>query len=306
MPQNNKKYFRKEKRKRITQSSGTGRVENAVLDTLSYRSVFDYPMNFYQLSTFLLTKKRISHAAVSVVLEKLLYENKIVENNRKFSLRTAGLVPWRKRGKNSRKLLKKATRATKILARIPWVVFVGVTGSVAAYNATKNDDIDLFIVTKTHRLWLTRGFVFVILKILGELRTDAKPSRKLCPNIFVDNNNLAWNKRNRNVYIAHEIVMLHPLFDREQTYFRFLKENNWAFNFFGNLQEPQYELKTEKQKNNRLVNIFEKLAYKTQLAYMKDKKTIEITTQGVIHFNKSDNTKRILESFERLKAKLPT
>ena len=303
MPQNNRKYFRKGKKEKFVQPVVTGRVEDAVLDTLSYRSIFGYPMNLYQLSTFLLTKKRILHAVLNAALEKLQLENKVVEKNGKFSLNGASLVPWKKRGRNSRKLFKKANRAARILAKVPWIVFIGVTGSVAAYNATKNDDIDLFIVTKTHRLWLTRGFVFVILKILGELRTDAKPNRKLCPNIFVDDNSLEWNKRSRNVYVAHEVVMLHPLFDREQVYFRFLKENNWAFKFFGNLQEPQYELKMPKQKNTRLVNIFEKLAYKSQLVYMKDKKTTEITTQGVIHFNKSDNTKRILSEFERVRGK---
>ena len=41
---------------------------------------------------------------------------------------------------------------------------IAITGSVANYDAEENDDIDLLIVTEKNRLWITRGFVFLILK----------------------------------------------------------------------------------------------------------------------------------------------
>ncbi len=303
MPQNNRKYFRKGKKKRITQPVATGKIEDAILETLSYRHIFNYPLTFYQLNTSLLTKRRTSQKIIRRSLKKLVQEKKVIKTYGNYSLTDTKLISWKERFDNSRELLGKAEKAAKILAKIPWILLVGVTGSVAAFNAAKNDDIDLFIISKTHRLWLTRGFVFVILKILGELRTDETPNQKICPNIFVDDKSLAWSRKGRNLYVAHEILMLHPLFDREQVYFKFIKENDWVFKFFGNQQEPQYELKPVKQKNNRIVNIFEKLAYRSQLAYMKDKKTTEITTQGVIHFNKFDNTERILSGFEEAKSK---
>jgi hypothetical protein len=252
----------------------------------------------------LLTKKKINSEVLQNALDYLVRARKIGEKDGKYYLYRTKSVPWKKRYNNSISLIEEADKIALILSKIPWVQLIGVTGAVAACNATKDDDIDFFIVTKAKRMWVTRGFVFLILVILGKLRTDANPNRKVCPNIFVDETNLAWDKKARNVYVAHEIVLLHPLFERDQTYFKFLQKNDWAFKYFGNQPRPEYKLKRTKKNGNLVMRLIEGWAYNSQVAYMKDKKTQEITDRNKIHFRKVDNTDSILKSYKAIRNRL--
>ncbi|MBT6401129.1 hypothetical protein HN803_06015 [candidate division WWE3 bacterium] len=299
-----KKYFKKRKKATPKKVGHTARVETAILETLGYRSIFNYPMSFYQINTFLLSKRKVRPEVLKNALNHLVRTRKLGVKVDKYYIYKNKTVPWKQRYNNSQRLLKRAQNISKILSKIPWIKFIGVTGSVAAFNGTKNDDIDFFIVTKAKRLWLTRGFVFLILKILDLLRTDEDPNRKICPNIFVDETNLAWDKKARNVYVAHEVVMLHSVFDRDDTYFRFIKSNDWAFKFFANLQPPDYYVKRAKINKNPLLGFLEGWAYKTQLGYMKKRKTKEVTKRNIIHFNKVDNTEDILGGYKEIKSKL--
>lgn len=299
-----KRYFRKKKRRRLKKVGRTVRVENAILETLGYRSVFNYPMTFRQLCNFIISKRKVDPDALKDALNYLVLTKKIGVKAGKYYLYKTKPVQWKKRYNNSINLFRRADRVADILSKIPWVTFIGVTGSVAAFNGVKNDDIDFFIVTKPKRVWLTRGFVFVILKILGLLRTEDNPSKKICPNIFVDEVNLAWNKKNRNIYVAHEVVMIHPLYDSHDVYFKFLQRNDWAFKYFGNLSSSMDTLEKTKINKNPILDIFEDLAYKSQLNYMKNKKTNEITERYFIHFNKVDNTEIILGGFKKVRRRI--
>ncbi len=190
------------------------------------------------------------------------------------------------------------------MAKIPWIQFVGITGAISAFNAPKNDDIDLFIVTKKDRLWITRGFVFLILKILGELRTDKNPDMKICPNILIDESKLGWSSSKRNVYVAHEIAMMYPLLNRNNTYFRLIKENDWIFNYFGNTSVTIPEKFEALKSKNILLLGLEDLSRSLQLKYMSKKKTSEVTNKYLIHFNRDDSTSPILKEYKKILQKI--
>lgn len=286
-----KKYFKKKKKIPF--------VEKAVLDTLRYRAVFKYPMSFYQLSTYLVTQKKINSKTLEKTLKDLEEGKKIKVKGAKYYLNGSETVSWDERFKNSQELIEKASQLAQILGKIPWITFIGVTGSVAANNAVKDDDIDILIITKPKRLWLTRGFVFVILKILGELRTDSNYKKKFCPNIFLDESNLAWNKNKRNIYVAHEVVMIHPAFERGEAYFKFIKSNDWVFSHLGNVRPDHYVSKLKIKNGFGLFNIFENLAFESQTSYMKNKMTTEVIEKDFIHFNRDDSTGRILDNYKR-------
>ena len=66
--------------------------------------------------------------------------------------------------------------------------FIGISGSIAAGNVDKDDDIDLFIVVKDHTLWLYRFILFIRLRRNRHIRTvssiDVK--NKFCINYIVE------------------------------------------------------------------------------------------------------------------------
>ena len=70
------------------------------------------------------------------------------------------------REKYSESKLQIAKRASKLISKVPTVLFVGITGSLAMMNADKDSDIDLIIITKRNTLWTTRMLVYGILLAL--------------------------------------------------------------------------------------------------------------------------------------------
>lgn len=279
------------------------RVDKAVLETLCYRAVFNYPFSLSQICHYLISKDSADVMCVKGSLKKLVSKRKVKVYRGLYHLSGVRPVNRKYRIRVSKKLVKKAGRIAEILGKVPWVRMIAVTGSVAAYSASKKSDIDVFIVAKKNRVWLTRGFVISILKVMNQYRTDKDESKKICPNIFVDESRMTWEKEKRSIYVANDVVMMIPLVNKDNTYLKFMRQNSWAYNYFGNMKQPLFELKMEKVKTSLFGSLLEFLAFRAQLRYMKDKKTDEITTKHFIHFKKFDNTKKVLSDFEDLKSR---
>lgn len=283
------------------------KLKKTIINSLCYRAVFNYPLSFYQLSHYLIgcdnwDEEELSFNNLKHSLKNLVNENKINYVYGKYLLSSRSYVNWNEGVGFSEDLIKKAEKTTDILKRIPWIKFIGITGAVSAFGAQEDDDIDFLIVTQKNRLWLVRGFVFVILKILGQLRTDDRPERKICPNIFLSEEYLSWEKQGRNLFVANEICMLYPLYDKDEMYFRFIKENEWVFNYFINFK-VNFDGLGEKNKNPSVfMKFLEKIAYILQKKYMKKRRTTELIQKNRIHFNKQDHTGKILLKYNNIKS----
>jgi len=114
------------------------------------------------------------------------------------------------------------------LGRNPLIRFVGISGSLAAGNPTRDRnnrlDIDIFVITRRQCLYLY--------KILSGLRNLFAPSREepeLCINYVMDASNLMIP--NRNFYTATEIRNLIPVSGLD-AYGRFLQVNNWVAYYY--------------------------------------------------------------------------
>ena len=274
-------------------------VEGAILKTLAYRSVFNYPLTIHQLGTTLITITKIEYKALEKNLEKLEGQKLIKKKDGKYFLAAVKPLSWKLRTLQSKKTLKESDPVFSILKKIPWIKMLAVTGSVAAFNTDKKDDIDIFIIASRNRMLITRFFVVLLLKAAGKYRVDKNPSQKICPNIYIDESLLAWDKTKRNVYVAHEILMMRPIINKDEMYFRFIKANSWVFDFFANYKIEHYSLDNlkKKVKPSRIVNLLEKVLMQLQVSYMKRKRTEEVATKTIIHFNKNDWTDKIIKEY---------
>lgn len=279
--------------------------DRAIQKTLSYRAVFSYPVSRFQLYTFLITKKDFEEKFFKKSLRRLVKKDHIKAKDGKYYLPSIRPVSWKLRDKYSQELLSETKTAIDMLKIIPWIKMLAVSGAVAVNNAAKDDDIDIFIISQKNRLYLTRFFTFLILKITNKYAQGKKQKRKLCCNLYVDETNIKWEKNKRNIYIAHEVLNLHPLIERDEMYFKFIKENSWALKYFKNWQITFPSKFTDKNSSqSKLVDFMESVLRKLQLNYMKKKKTTEITTKDLIHFNKHDHTEKILEAYREEAAKI--
>jgi len=115
---------------------------------------------------------------------------------------------------------------------VPFIRFIGLTGSLARDIAKTSSDIDFFIVTSAGRIWTCRFFTVVMLKILGlypKGEECRKRAGKICTNRFVTDKYLVINPQNR--YHAEEYSRIAPLFDSDSILEKFYKKNIWMQNF---------------------------------------------------------------------------
>ena len=274
-------------------------VQKAILTTLAYRAIFSYPLTYHQLYSYLVFDgDDVDKESFDEALQKLLEAKLIVQDKLFYALSDLSKSSRQEKQENSKRLHAKAVKISKLLGLIPSVMLIGITGAVAAGNARANDDIDVLIVTSGGKLWTTRFFVVLILKMLGLYRKDSNENAKICPNIFMDEKALLW-QGDKSIYTAHEVFLLKPIFDRGDYYFKFLQENNWAADFVPNMKVSFNSRQNFPENKITGQNLIETFFMKLQLWYMKSKQTNEITMQKFIHFKKHDHKSTILEEFEK-------
>ena len=272
----------------MTQTSGL------ILKTLKYADNFNYPLKPEEISRWLIATAvskdnanetlRISFAGIKKDLALLVKSGQVGKLNSFYFL------PGRGETINSRLTHQKYSadkykivwQAEKILSRFGWIRMIGVTGSLAMNNSRKEDDIDLLIITQTNRLWLTRPLVLLMLTMFGiKVRHygEIKVADKICLNMFLDEDNLAMEER--NLYVAHEIVQIKPVFDRGTYYHRLLMANPWVKDYLPfaarwvNLNKPLNQSLNRVCLRN-ILNTLNRFAYHLQYRYMAGRLTKEV------------------------------
>ena len=121
---------------------------------------------------------------------------------------------------------RKAVRYGSLIARLPFVRMVAITGSLAADNADEDDDLDYLIVTAPGRVWLTRTMIMAIGRIA------ALRGVTLCPNYLLAETALALGEH--DFYTARELLQMRVVAG-QATYQRMLDENAWWRTFLPNV-----------------------------------------------------------------------
>jgi hypothetical protein len=112
-----------------------------------------------------------------------------------------------------------------MLASLPYVRMVAVTGSLARDNVDSGSDVDYLIVTKPGRVWVGRALTGVVRRAVGLGGTQ------LCPNYVLSAGSLAL--RDRTLFTANELVQMVPLTGHD-VYVRMRQANDWTSDFLPN------------------------------------------------------------------------
>ena len=287
-------------------------MEKAILKTLIYADIFDYPQKAYEIHKWLIGRQ-VTLRQVEKGIQRLIEKQKVESQKEYIFLRgRKELVRKRKiRQNQSNKFLLKAKLATYVLKAIPWIKLAGVSGGLAMKNASKDDDIDLFIVTSKNRLWLSRILTIALLDLLGVRRkAGIKPNKvagKLCLNILLEEDRLAQSKS--DIYLAHEVLQMQVLWQRGGIYQKYLEENEWAFNLLPNWMGNQHQVSRTHNTNyliNNTLDRLEELAKKFQLWYMKKPEGMERVEDGALYFHPNDTRSQVLADFRQRFKKLST
>ncbi|MDP3974335.1 MAG: hypothetical protein Q8P92_05890 [Candidatus Daviesbacteria bacterium] len=294
-------------------------MEKAILKTLIYADVFDYPLRVWEVHKWLIGKQAILRQ-VEKVLNKLVQSEKCkVKSGYYFLHGRSGIVKRRQlREKQSGKFLRKARGCVWFLKIIPWIKMVGISGGLAMGNSSKADDIDLFIITARDRLWLSRLLILGMLSLIGQRRmvshTRKEAAGKICPNILIDEEHLRQERQ--DIYTAHEVLQMRVLWERDGVYSKYLLGNEWAFRFLPNWVGDRIknnELRTKHKKHNSsflllysIFDIFENLVKKFQMWCMKSPQGMERIKDGALYFHPNDMRPQVLDIYKQKVKSLST
>lgn len=257
-----------------------GRFTPGELFSVKYHDVFDFPLTISEMIRWRAGEKKAMEPGLTSVSFRSGYY---------FIDGKDGIVFKRLlRKRISAKKLEIARRASRLLSFLPSILMIAVTGSLAMENADSGSDIDLMVITKKGTLWTTRLFAYSLIRLFG--MQTRKPNEKeqndrLCLNIWLDESDLKWNKR--NAYTAHEIAQIVPLLNKAKIYERFLQQNKWVLGYWPNAVRIQNS-NVESQNYNSKVKIFEKLAFLVQYRHMRSKITRETVTSTRALFHPQD------------------
>jgi hypothetical protein len=198
-------------------------VLRSVFHTLAYADVFDYPLTAPEVYRYLTSTK----ATFEEVTQALADEALFAQIGDYFTLRRREeIVETRKRrAEVAARLWPKAARYGRIIAALPFVRMVAVTGSLSMNNIDEGNDADYMIVTAPNHLWTCRAFSLLIARIaqLDGIR--------LCPNYLVTTN--ALELKERSLYVAHELAQMIPLSGRV-VYEEICRLNDWIYDYLPN------------------------------------------------------------------------
>jgi hypothetical protein len=283
--------------------------EAAILKTLLYSSLFDYPLKKEEIYNFLIGEK-----ITKSDLPHILKSGKIpIEFNKElyFPKGLRKLVAERYlREKISIGKLKKAKEIIKKLSLIPTIKLIGISGTLAMKNCRENDDIDIFIISEKGLAWTTRLLTATLLRLMGIYRDKNSKMHKdkICLNLVLDRNNMSF--KSKDLFTAHEIVQLLPIFESDEMYGKFINANEWVKQFMPNVLTKN---KADFHRNANLFNklfivicklfFLEKVSKILQLSYMKKSITKERLEEGFIGLHPFDYKEHVLKKYQQKLAK---
>ena len=129
------------------------------------------------------------------------------------------------------KYLEKANKYIKFIKWLPGLKMIWIGNSLAMKSATKDSDIDLYIVTDKNAMWFVRIMVTFIFQVLWVRKDETHHAWRFCLSFFstIDGMDFSSFKIDDDVYLYFWIVYFKPIADYSKTYEKFLEKNNsWA------------------------------------------------------------------------------
>ncbi len=235
-------------------------VKLAVKKTIKYANNFASHINKNEIKKRLISKNIYPKKAIEQEISRLNWKNK---KNK-----------WEKI-----KIIKAKKLAELIKINFKKIVFLGVSGSVAAAHPKKNDDIDMLVITKTNTLWKNRFYLrwWIFKNKIPHRKFNKTESKdQFCFNLWLDENYLEIPRDRQNLNNAIDLILLKPLINKNNTYEKLLLANSWAAKFVATpyvskTKDLRFKIQDSRIRHNNFDKIINCLYFWPQYWYMKPK-----------------------------------
>lgn len=220
-------------------------IKELIVIHICYRDVFNAPVSIEALKKWI-GIKNVNYEKFNNNLTELINEELIIQSNGFLARKTREdiILNQQKKSELTKKIISRGRLGLTILSKIPFVKFVGISGSLAADNPTqianeKDIDLDLFIVTSKNTLWI---FMFVE-RIFSSIFKFIYNYHFYCFNYVTEESFLEIY--NKNFYTATEFVNLKSIKDKG-VIDKIISCNLWM--------KKYYNINNSKGNNHKLVS----------------------------------------------------
>ncbi len=229
-------------------------LADAIFQTVLYADIFDFPLKLDEIQRYLAGMPASTEQVADTLESSMCITGQLGRKGEFYMLpgREAIVELRSRREQASFQHWRWARRFGNLIASLPFVRMVAVTGSLAVNNLDVDGDIDYLIVTAPGRLWVCRALVILVVRLAGLRKVT------LCPNYLVSENALVFT--DRRLYTAHEIAQMVPLAGAA-VYAQLRQLNDWIGAYLPNAQglPPEAGLESIRDRSSWVMRLAEKL-----------------------------------------------
>jgi hypothetical protein len=200
--------------------------ERAIARSVLYAALFEYPLTLAQLRQTLIESTHTATEILAIYNQSAGLQAAIEWRDGFFFPR--GKDGWiaerRRREAASRAFLERHRTLLRLIAAMPYVRLVALSGSIAHLNLDGDGDLDLFIVARGEHVWSVTVAAIVLAKLLGRRRT-------LCANFVLSDAALTLGPQ--DLFTASQIIHLKPIVG-EELFRQLLSVNPFVARFYPN------------------------------------------------------------------------
>lgn len=208
----------------------TDQLSDAIFTTGIYAAIFNCPISRHDLFRSLY-KAECDYPSFDTKINSMLIdfpdlireENELLffyPSNQSYSGR-------KKQVEENVIFINQNQKTVRLMSTIPFVKYMFYSGGTVHANHADEKDVDLFIVTKTNRVWIS----YTIFRVLSKINKNFHP---LCFNYVVDEMAASIGYQH-DFYTAHQLIYLQPV-NKKSAEFNILGLNKWIFDFFPNMK----------------------------------------------------------------------
>lgn len=213
-------------------------IKQSILKTIMFFDLFDYPLTDMEVLRYLDLK-----CDYEELKEELKTIDEIENKNSMYFLHGRSEIYdiRMNRYNHADRKFRRAKLIAKIFKFVPWIKMIAIGNIIGSENLKDDSDIDFFIITEKNRIWLSRLFTVLIIKILN-LRPQENNSRdKICLSFFISEEGLDLKKfmlknnlKKQDTYFLFWLADLFPVYNPHNFYEKLIDENKWIFDSLPN------------------------------------------------------------------------
>lgn len=294
---------------------------NAILKTLAYFDVFDYPLTPLETWQWLYAEdtlpRDISLRDIMIGLDELRTAGRVGTKHGFYFLTDRDTIVYTRmdRYRQAEYKYHRALQFIRWFRFVPFVRMIAVCNTLAYSNSRSEADIDLFIVTSPGRVWQARFWIAGILKLLNMRPTAERTRDTLCASFFTDTEHLRLESLAlpQDIYLPYWVVQVVPILD-ENIYERFIEENRWVRQrvpFAIPVMPPRRRRVAPRRSAQRLIEAitffipervfknYQQRVMPERLRHLANHDTRVVITDSMLKFHDTDRRQQYLDAWRR-------